>query len=84
MASELADIRARARIAARLDRLKAGNLGDTKPLRDGVSELRVDMGQGIASTSASWASRCPASLRRRHRPGRRLPGRLQTEGECQT
>lgn len=25
---------------------KAGNLGDTKPLRDGVSELRVDYGPG--------------------------------------
>ncbi|BAH73465.1 type II toxin-antitoxin system RelE/ParE family toxin [Solidesulfovibrio magneticus] len=42
----LRDIRARARIAARIDRLKAGNLGDTKPLRDGVSELRVDYGPG--------------------------------------
>jgi putative addiction module killer protein len=44
--ASLRDIRARARIAARLDRLKAGNLGDTKPLRDGVSELRVDYGPG--------------------------------------
>ena len=36
----------KARIAARVDRLKAGNLGDCKPLRDGVSELRVDYGPG--------------------------------------
>lgn len=42
----LKDIRARARIASRIDRLKAGNLGDSKPLRDGVSELRVDYGPG--------------------------------------
>jgi putative addiction module killer protein len=42
----LRDIRARARIAARVDRLKAGNFGDCKPLRDGVSELRVDYGPG--------------------------------------
>lgn len=44
--SGLRDIRARARIAARIDRLKAGIFGDTKPLRDGVSELRVDYGPG--------------------------------------
>ncbi|GAB7081897.1 type II toxin-antitoxin system RelE/ParE family toxin [Megalodesulfovibrio paquesii] len=42
----LRDIRARARIAARIDRLKAGNFGDAKALREGVSELRVDYGPG--------------------------------------
>lgn len=44
--ADLKDIRARARIAAQVDRLKAGNLGDCKPLLDGVSELRIDYGPG--------------------------------------
>ena len=42
----LRDVRAKARIVARVARLKAGNLGDCKPLRDGVSELRIDYGPG--------------------------------------
>lgn len=42
----LADRQARARIAARLERLEAGNFGDCKALRDGVWELRVDWGPG--------------------------------------
>jgi putative addiction module killer protein len=42
----LADRLARARIRARLARVAAGNLGDCKPLRAGVQELRVDHGPG--------------------------------------
>ncbi|GAB1387636.1 type II toxin-antitoxin system RelE/ParE family toxin [Melaminivora sp.] len=42
----LADMRARARIRARLARIEAGNMGDCKPLRDGVQELRIDYGPG--------------------------------------
>ena len=42
----LRDVRAKARIAARIDRLKAGNFGDCESLRDGVSELRVHYGPG--------------------------------------
>jgi putative addiction module killer protein len=42
----LADRQARERILARLDRLEAGNFGDTRYLRGGVSELRVDWGPG--------------------------------------
>lgn len=37
---------ARARIAVRIDRLALGNFGDCKPLREGVSELRIDWGPG--------------------------------------
>jgi putative addiction module killer protein len=37
---------ARAKIAARIDRLAAGNFGDCKPLREGVRELRIDWGPG--------------------------------------
>lgn len=42
----LRDRRALARIAARLDRLAAGNPGDVQPVGDGVSELRIDYGPG--------------------------------------
>ncbi len=44
--AQLEDLKARARIAARLDRLSLGILGDCKPLREGVSELRIDWGPG--------------------------------------
>lgn len=42
----LRDIRARARIEARIDRLALGNPGDVKPVGGGVSELRIDYGPG--------------------------------------
>lgn len=42
----LNDSNARARIAARIDRLATGNPGDVKPVGGGVSEMRVDYGPG--------------------------------------
>jgi len=42
----LRDARARARVLSRLTRVEEGNLGDTKPLGDGVSEFRIDYGPG--------------------------------------
>jgi len=44
--ANLADRNARARIAARIDRLAMGNPGDVKPVGGGVSEMRVDYGPG--------------------------------------
>ena len=44
--SALRDVTARARIRARLARVQAGNMGDCKPLRGGVQELRIDHGPG--------------------------------------
>jgi len=42
----LKDIRARARIIVRIERLATGNPGDVKPVGGGVSELRIDYGPG--------------------------------------
>ena len=44
--AQLRDIRARARIDVRIRRLSLGNPGDVKPVGDGVSELRIDVGKG--------------------------------------
>ena len=42
----LADRQARARIVVRVLRMGAGNMGDCKPLSDGVWELKIDHGPG--------------------------------------
>ena len=42
----LRDMKARARVQARLDRMAEGNPGDVKPVGEGVSELRIDFGPG--------------------------------------
>jgi putative addiction module killer protein len=44
--TRLTDLRAQAKIAARINRLAVGNFGDCKPLREGVYELRIDWGPG--------------------------------------
>ena len=43
---DLRDIRARARVLARVERLAAGNPGDVKSVGEGVSEMRIDYGPG--------------------------------------
>lgn len=43
---DLKDMRARVAIQRRIDRLAAGNFGDHKFCRDGISELRIDVGAG--------------------------------------
>lgn len=43
---QLRDRQIEARVVARLRRAELGNLGDFKFLRDGVSEMRIDVGAG--------------------------------------
>ena len=43
---DLRDLRARARVQARIERLIGGNPGDIRPVGTGVSELRINYGPG--------------------------------------
>ena len=43
---DLNDLRARARVQVRIERLAAGLPGDVKPVGAGVSEMRIDYGPG--------------------------------------
>ena len=40
------DIRGKARVLVRIERLAGGNAGDAAPVGEGVSELRIDYGPG--------------------------------------
>lgn len=42
----LRDVRAKAAIASRIDRMEDGNLGDVAPVGEGVSEARIHYGPG--------------------------------------
>lgn len=44
--SSLADLRAVAQIAARIDRISFGLLGDVKPVGGGITEARIHYGPG--------------------------------------
>jgi putative addiction module killer protein len=44
--TQLADARAQAKIATRINRLVLGSFGDCKPLRQSLCELRIDWGPG--------------------------------------
>jgi putative addiction module killer protein len=52
------DTRSQAKIAIRIDRVALGNLGDCKPLRDGVCELRIDWGPGYRVYYAMLGKNC--------------------------
>ena len=42
----LTDLKAKARVLVRIRQASLGNFGDTKPIRDGVSEMRIHFGPG--------------------------------------
>lgn len=55
--AKLRDRQARARIDVRIRRLSLGNPGDVGPVGGGVSELVIDYGPAIASTTCSMVLR---------------------------
>ena len=56
--ASLSDEKLQSRIAARLTRLAAGNFGDCKFLREGVRELRIDIGPGFRVYFAMAGKEC--------------------------
>ncbi len=56
--TQLADARAQAKIAVRINRLAAGNFGDSRPLRQGLFELRIDWGPGYRIYYAMLGAVC--------------------------
>ena len=60
--THLADARTQAKIASRINRLAAGNFGDCKSLRQGVSELRIDWGPGYRVYYAMIGRECVVLL----------------------
>ena len=51
---DLKDRQARAKIEARLARVATGNLGDAKPVGEGVMEFRIDWGPGYRAYFARF------------------------------
>jgi hypothetical protein len=58
---KLKDMRGRAIIRKRLDRVSLGNLGDAKSVGKGVSELRLILDPAIVFTSVKMATRSSCS-----------------------
>ena len=44
--ASLRDVRARARVIMRVDRMELGLFGDSEPVGEGLSELKIDYGPG--------------------------------------
>ena len=59
---DLADDRATAKIADRIDRLSRGNFGDRKALGRGLFELRIDWGPGYRVYYAMIGRTCVVLL----------------------
>ena len=56
--SDLADRQAKARILTRVQLMSTGNFGDSKPIQDGIWELRIDYAQAIAFITHGQAKNC--------------------------
>ena len=50
----LRDVKTRAAIRTRINRLRLGNFGDAKPLGEGVCELRIHHGPGYRVYYGDW------------------------------
>jgi putative addiction module killer protein len=60
--ARLRDVRTKAKIIARIDRLAAGNLGDCKALGSGLFELRIHFGPGYRVYFAFVKGNCALLL----------------------
>ena len=52
----LRDLKARAKVQVRIERLIGGNPGDVKPVGAGVSELRINYGPGYRDYYMQWGT----------------------------
>jgi putative addiction module killer protein len=55
---DLVDLKGRARIAVRIDRLAGGNFGDSRSIGRGLYELRIDWGPGYRVYYAKIEEAC--------------------------
>lgn len=85
---KMRDVMARIAVDRRVNRIELGNFGDYKFCRDGVWELRIDVGPGVRVSRARRQGSCFIALRRRqahagcgYRPCLRLLARLAKEGK---
>jgi putative addiction module killer protein len=53
----LRDLRAKAKIISRIERLADGNPGDVKPVGDGIGEMRIHYGPGYRLITANGPKR---------------------------
>ena len=67
----LRDRQARVRIDSRIRQLSLGNPGDVSPVREGVSEIRIDYGPGyrVYFTQQGGGPGRPSGRRRQGQPG---------------
>jgi putative addiction module killer protein len=63
--ASLADLKARARIAVRIDRLAGGNSGDSKSIGESLHELRIDWAWISRVLRENRKGLCAAAVRRR-------------------
>jgi putative addiction module killer protein len=54
--AELRDVKVRASLEIRFQRVALGVLGDTRPVGEGVIELRVDLGPGYRAYCARYGA----------------------------
>jgi hypothetical protein len=69
--ASIRDLRAKVAIARRIDRASAGNLGDIKPVGDGISEMRVALVRDTGFTSRCEtvsSSSCWQGVTNHHKP----------------